>query len=387
MIERRQRNDFVRRREFDMLRKLRQREAAGGVDSVAPVSSFNSSNSGKSDGRALTLKKIDEIEQQMSQQWWKGRPAAADAASGAATPDAVPGAADAYSAASAAGSAAGSAPTPVGPPAAGSRARARLCRNRAGLGHDGGGCGRHLPVWPADFRLRDWWQTPASRKQRCALRNATTRAAKPFFCRRLRPAARRADHDDSWRALFDMYRATGDVEKFEHARTRYTQRFGRLGPEWISLRAMAREMQGVAGKASAQAAASAPAGNGSDWTCPPRLKRDGIAELMRALGAAGPGLGTRLARADRHRPRSRDAAFDTARALGQHPRAAQVSRCPALAAGARQRDAEWRPVGRHALVGAAPACSAGDAPAGRFRAGRAQLLPDLRGVAAALGRC
>ena len=32
MIERRQRNDFVRRREFDMLRKLRQREAAGGRD-------------------------------------------------------------------------------------------------------------------------------------------------------------------------------------------------------------------------------------------------------------------------------------------------------------------------------------------------------------------
>ena len=34
MIERRQRNDFVRRREFDMLRKLRQREAAGGGDAA-----------------------------------------------------------------------------------------------------------------------------------------------------------------------------------------------------------------------------------------------------------------------------------------------------------------------------------------------------------------
>src|SRR5437868_755885 len=74
MIERRQRNDFVRRREFDMLRKLRQREAAGERDPAATPSSFNvSSTSGKTEGRALTLKKIDEIEEQMSQQWWKGR--------------------------------------------------------------------------------------------------------------------------------------------------------------------------------------------------------------------------------------------------------------------------------------------------------------------------
>src|SRR6478736_8567174 len=57
MIERRQRNDFVRRREFDMLRKLRQREAEGGT--AATPSSFNvSSTSGKTEGRALTLKKI-----------------------------------------------------------------------------------------------------------------------------------------------------------------------------------------------------------------------------------------------------------------------------------------------------------------------------------------
>ena len=38
MIERRQRNDFVRRREFDMLRKMRRREAAGERDAAAPVS-------------------------------------------------------------------------------------------------------------------------------------------------------------------------------------------------------------------------------------------------------------------------------------------------------------------------------------------------------------
>ncbi|HWT17877.1 MAG TPA: hypothetical protein VN280_03080, partial [Variovorax sp.] len=75
MIERRQRNDFVRRREFDMLRKLRQREAAAhAFEGTVTPSSFNlNSTTEKSEGRALTLKKIDEIEEQMSQQWWKGR--------------------------------------------------------------------------------------------------------------------------------------------------------------------------------------------------------------------------------------------------------------------------------------------------------------------------
>jgi ABC-type transporter Mla MlaB component len=75
MIERKRRNDFVRKREFDMLRKLRRREAMGGVagaaDGTERPSFFQSSMPSKPDDRAMTLKKIDEIEAQMSMQWWK----------------------------------------------------------------------------------------------------------------------------------------------------------------------------------------------------------------------------------------------------------------------------------------------------------------------------
>ncbi len=74
MIERKRRNDFVRKREFDMLRKLRRREAMGGPasgDGAARPSFFQSSMPSKPDDRAQTLKKIDEIEAQMSMQWWK----------------------------------------------------------------------------------------------------------------------------------------------------------------------------------------------------------------------------------------------------------------------------------------------------------------------------
>ncbi|NML47921.1 STAS domain-containing protein [Ramlibacter sp. G-1-2-2] len=71
MIERKRRNDFVRKREFDMLRKMRRSEVLAGQDAMARPSFFQSSMPSKPDDRATTLKKIDEIEAQMSMQWWK----------------------------------------------------------------------------------------------------------------------------------------------------------------------------------------------------------------------------------------------------------------------------------------------------------------------------
>src|SRR5205085_24961 len=71
MIERKRRNDFVRKREFDMLRKMRRSEVLAGSDPGLRPSFFQSSMPSKPDDRATTLKKIDEIEAQMSMQWWK----------------------------------------------------------------------------------------------------------------------------------------------------------------------------------------------------------------------------------------------------------------------------------------------------------------------------
>src|SRR5690606_11400838 len=76
MIERKRRNDFVRRREFDYLRKLRQQDTLAGQrteDSGTQPSFFHSSLTSPGE-RAVTIKKIDEIEAQMSMQWWKGKP-------------------------------------------------------------------------------------------------------------------------------------------------------------------------------------------------------------------------------------------------------------------------------------------------------------------------
>jgi hypothetical protein len=250
MIERRQRNDFVRRREFDMLRKLRQREAAGGRDPSATPSSFNvSSTSGKTEGRALTLKKIDEIEEQMSQQWWKSR-----------GPQQAP--------------AAGSDPTTAteGPRMAEQHARA-YADTMPGVPRVGApgvsvpGAGQEGGIEEAAIRFA----------------HGDDAGAEAILLQTLAPDSPGADHDDSWRALFDLYRATGDAEKFEAAATRYAQRTRRSAPEWISLRALALSVQ-----ASACGAPPPAPGGDADWSSPPRLAREGLLGLTRALGAAGP---------------------------------------------------------------------------------------------------
>ena len=78
MIERKRQNDFIRKREFDQLRKIRSRGVSAVVGAGRP-SVFQSSMATDPDGRAVTLKKIDEIEAQMSKQWWKGKQDAAAA--------------------------------------------------------------------------------------------------------------------------------------------------------------------------------------------------------------------------------------------------------------------------------------------------------------------
>lgn len=60
---------LVRRREFSKLRVLRLQETA--PDAVQRPPFFLTSVLLKNEERVSTLKKIDEIEAQMSMQWWK----------------------------------------------------------------------------------------------------------------------------------------------------------------------------------------------------------------------------------------------------------------------------------------------------------------------------
>ena len=87
MIERKRRNDFVRNREFDMLRKARRRETLKDAEGAVGGPSFYPSSQPANTGeRARTIKKIDEIEAQMSTAWFKRNGGAAPV--GAQGPDA-----------------------------------------------------------------------------------------------------------------------------------------------------------------------------------------------------------------------------------------------------------------------------------------------------------
>lgn len=268
MIERRQRNDFVRRREFDMLRKLRRRDAAGGRDDGGTPSQFNvSSTSGKTEGRALTLKKIDEIEEQMSQQWWKSRGPAGDSAAALPVP--------------------GSGPE-VPADMAGEHVRAYADTVPGVTPHesaqgDSASRGRSSD----DDALHAGRQVYESGIEEAAIRFAQSddAGAEAILLQTLAPDSAQAEHNDSWLALLDLYRATGDSEKFVAANTRYAQRLKRQGPEWVSLRSLARDLQVAASVAQNSADADRPLGV-ADWFAPAVLTRPSLGELTRALAAA-----------------------------------------------------------------------------------------------------
>jgi ABC-type transporter Mla MlaB component len=272
MIERRQRNDFVRRREFDMLRKLRQREAAAhAFEATVTPSSFNiNSTSEKPEGRALTLKKIDEIEEQMSQQWWKGRGPNGetlvnpppDAGAETLPPVHVDDLLEPLRA---------DTPVPVAAAASSSAAVSGASLLSSRLAHDGA-----LEEAVIRFAHGDDAGAEAILLQALASDSPPTADAENDTA---------AERDDSrWRTLFDLYRATGDAAKFAAARMRYAQRMKRMGPDWVSLEELSRSVKAVTASEEAEHAGEDSV---ADWTSPARLARDGLMGLTRALSQAG----------------------------------------------------------------------------------------------------
>jgi ABC-type transporter Mla MlaB component len=89
-----------------------------------------------------------------------------------------------------------------------------------------------------------------------------------------KPGGRRADHAETWLVLFDLFRGVGQQAKFEALALDYAQQFGWSAPQWFSLP-----------KLVAEAAASAPASRGPlakgqvGWVCPAELMPEAVARL------------------------------------------------------------------------------------------------------------
>ncbi len=322
MIERKRQNDFIRKREFDQLRKLRSR----GVSTVAGMgrpSVFQSSMATDPDGRAVTLKKIDEIEAQMSKQWWKGKQDAANAqaAGGQAAkppeptlndkPADMPSlpaltvseqfdsteSSDLNLAAMASGAADFKA-TEMGdgmelPPPTAKQGRPTGGKipvmGALAQSYDGGEHGFTTSKLFA-IEVEDMATDPELEEAAIRFANGDDEGAESGLLAALRGDALLPETAFSWAAaLLDLYRATHDKPRFDQAVAEFAHRFDTVIPHWNAIGDDDAAAAPAAAQAQEAAAAPQPAGRdfsvGAIWCSPGDLNALAMEDLRDAMAS------------------------------------------------------------------------------------------------------
>jgi hypothetical protein len=245
MIERKAHNDAVRKREFSQLRKLRRAAPDKLADMAARTSFFKDSSVDSAlDERAKTLKKIDDIEAQMSKQWWKGRPT-----SDATAPVAVPAGALPASLAVDSGFASTLASdlhdssddvlTQMGAHAEAdvlsSGRDLNAAAGKAARGFDQTGSSAFSPSKVESIDMGLMLSDPVLEEAAIRFANSDDAGAEAVLQAALQNADVTPESADGWAsALFDMYRGTGQQISFEWLAMDYERRFGRRCPVWFS---------------------------------------------------------------------------------------------------------------------------------------------------------
>lgn len=278
-IERKRQNDFVRRREFDQLRKLRKSAAAGEVAQVRPSTFQTSSILTDPDGRAQTLEKIDQIEAQMSQQWWKGRtqPGAPDSAHDSDSHPTMQVASTQIPATNFPSTEA----LDTGAP------EEDFATTQST--HDDADAGQHLPT-PLDFDAlvepahaaplppRSLPTDPELEEAAIRFANGDDAGAQGVLLQALRSAP----HTDAttvhswWDALLDAYRATDDRAGFDAAVGEFGPRFAPATPAWDASTRLALPEPG------GEPPLSVPGGSFL-WASPRRLGEADLERLRQVL--------------------------------------------------------------------------------------------------------
>ena len=287
MLERKRQNDFVRKREFEQLRKMRQAQLVKASVTVrAPLetptplaaSAFLQTAQNSILGeRADTIKKIDEIEAQMAQQWWRGKQVA-DAAT-----------------------------MPLQLPEGGNtmpsvfRTQPPVPESALPMLSDALPSGFTLPQPGADIK-------PLQGYTDFSPGFASTEVSAPVEVGMVPPSFVRFEHDAEledaaivfasgdnegaeaclkaliaqrtqstpsqlpvWLALLDMYRAAGMQAQFEDAAMDFVARFGRSAPQWYA-------MPQQAGKLSETTPETPQAG--FHWSAPVQLGESSLRALQ-----------------------------------------------------------------------------------------------------------
>ena len=298
VVERRRRNDAIRKREFDQLRRLRRRGAGVDTGSDGAVSFFATSLLSRPDDRAVTLRKIDEIEEQMSQQWWTTR----TPEPGELPPRVVPAGEPTLYAhrarASLPGGAARGGPD-TRPPSPGSSAL-KVDIELPDAGHGPAASAplmAPMELQPAVEDLPGFVHDP--QLEESAIRFANADYAGTEAALHLLAAGEGSASEQAWGALFDLFRCTGQQERFEAAALEFAQRFGRSPPSWYlvcppgtALQSLeqddfrwhgAAQVDRAAVEALEDALATAPAPWLLDWSALQGFRDDAVLPLLAAF--------------------------------------------------------------------------------------------------------
>lgn len=328
MIERKRQNDFIRKREFDQLRKLRSRGTTT-VSGTARPSVFQTSTATDPDGRAVTLKKIDEIEAQMSRQWWKGKQdaaAGAGAASGssptapAAAASAPPLLADVMpGAAGPAGSAiAYGATEPMQLPVDGAGvAHAEFAATEMGDGmpplpppssqRKSGPPQRSVPIMGAlaqhydgvdlgfstsklfALDVEDMATDPELEEAAIRFANGDDAGAESGLIEALQGEGLAPEAAASWTAaLLDLYRATANQSRFDWAVLEFARYLDTVAPQWRALAETTPVPTAPAAEPAAVVEEVAPVKDfsaGAIWSSPAKLSADAMEQLRDAMSS------------------------------------------------------------------------------------------------------
>jgi len=281
MIERKRRNDFVRRREFDVLRQLRREglspEQLWALGSSSRLDDADSRSSGAVSPRADSVKaKIDEIEQQMVVEGGLSagfsRRGGLDLSSRlAAFP--LP------------GSPAGApAPVPVAPDlpplsplsADGHATLPMHFGERSALPP---GSPPTEPSSPFAVEVSEVGHDPELDEAVIAFANADFGPCEDALQALIGPGGARARHAETWRALFDLYRATGQQRRFESLALDYARQFGWSAPQWYSLPKLVADQLAEGPEVRRPDGTGSPSGGDFGWVCPELLDIEAATRL------------------------------------------------------------------------------------------------------------
>ena len=318
MVERKRRNDFVRKREFNMLRKVRR----DGLTTEQLAALGGSSRLDDSDVRVLETgakpelgvkAKIDEIEQQMVGETYTrprrapeffsaetqpgqgpdappvdllaGSPRGRQASprSGAAAPNrpnlgfsldlASPRGAAPSAGRQSGAPAPGPAPAPATEQAAAAPATAAHAAEPAQAASDPFGLAASFNVDVGNVT-----HDPGLDEAVISFANADFEGCEKSLIQLVASGGERAQHAETWLVLFDLYRAVGNQARFESLALDYARQFGWSAPQWFSMPKMVAEA--VVEEEAPKERSDGQVG----WVSPPYIDADAIAGLSaRAL--------------------------------------------------------------------------------------------------------